>query len=284
MLSVAIGNFDGVHRGHQTIFAAMQTPYREIITFDPHPHQFLHNPNFPLLTPTAEKIRILHEMGLTTRVLTFNQHIAALTPEKFFQEHLLNATKIYIGFNFAFGHKGAGTPVLLQQMALPFGIEVVIMPPALWHDQVISSSNIRKALVAGDVGMATQLLGRPYRLSGSVVTGDKRGRLIGFPTANLALPKDKLVPRLGVYLGYVLFDGKKEPAIANLGYRPTFSGSALRCEVHVLGKKGLDLYGQLLSFDLLEFVRPEKRFASKDDLTHQIEKDVASAQTYFDAN
>ena len=316
--AVALGNFDGVHQGHrqviqpvlafndsailETIPTGIALPvYATVVTFHPHPQEFFTGQPRTLLTPLPEKIVQLDAMGVKQLVLLpFDQQLAALTPEKFVQEILveqLQACQISIGSDFRFGRNRAGTAEELQAIAAAAGIEVKITSLKLLDEKRISSSAIREALQAGDVALANHLLGRPYTLIGTVIKGQQLGNTLGFPTANLQLPPEKCLPRAGVYAVRVQWCEKSDRASAdlsvrpqlgtacevgvmNLGYRPTVNGTQLVAEVHLLNWSG-NLYGQVLSVSLEQFLRSEQKFESLDALKAQIRADCDAAKALF---
>ncbi|MEX0268394.1 bifunctional riboflavin kinase/FAD synthetase [Leptolyngbyaceae cyanobacterium UHCC 1019] len=310
--AVALGNFDGVHQGHrqviqpvlsfnhseidsairETIPMGIASPvYSTVVTFHPHPQEFFSGQPRTLLTPLPEKIVQLDAMGVKQLVLLpFDRQLAALTPAQFVQEILveqLQACQISIGSDFRFGQNRAGTAEELQAIAATAGIEVKITSLKLLDEKRISSSAIREALQSGDVALANYLLGRPYTLVGTVIKGQQLGNTLGFPTANLQLPPEKCLPRLGVYAVRVHWCEKgdrPQPGTAfqlgvmNLGYRPTVKGTHLVAEVHLLNWSG-NLYGQTLSVSLEQFLRPEQKFESLDALKAQITADCDAAKS-----
>ncbi len=290
--AIALGNFDGIHRGHRRVIDPIleiaelfSGRYSTVVSFDPHPRFFFSGQPQPLLTPIAEKARVLADLGLDQLVLLpFTRAIADLSPEEFVVDvliHQLGAEHLCVGADFRFGRNRSGAASDLRRIAESFGVPTEIIP--LFNDdgERISSSAIRRALGSGDVARAAELLGRPYALCGRVVGGQRLGRTLGFPTANLDLPADKLLPAQGVYAGRVSSDGlglDRHPAVMNLGLRPTVSGDRqLQAEVHLLDWQG-DCYGADLRMELLAHLRSEQRFASLDDLKAQIGRDCAQAR------
>ncbi|MGL4622050.1 bifunctional riboflavin kinase/FAD synthetase [Chroococcidiopsis sp.] len=307
--AVALGNFDGLHRGHQQVIQPVVSFGREqgeennfthhstVVTFNPHPQEFFSGQSRKLLTPLPEKAEQLDRWGIEQLVLLpFNRELAALSPEDFVEQILvqqLQAKTISIGQDFRFGKQRSGTAKDLQAIAARFGIPVAILPNYNCEGERISSSAIRQALTEGNVKRAELLLARPYTLQGKVVKGQQLGRTIGFPTANIELPENKFLPRLGVYAVRVLIEGDRldssneniianwelriATGVMNLGYRPTVNGIGLTVEVHLFDWSG-DLYGKAIAVQLEEFIRPEKKFASLDELKAQIAADSAKAR------
>lgn len=289
-------------------------PYSTVVTFDPHPQEFFTGQPKKLLTPLVEKVELLAAMGVEQLVLLpFDRELADLTADEFVEKILvrqLQASRISVGMDFRFGRGRAGTAVDLQSIASSYGIDVTLVPlHNCGEGDRISSSAIREALASGDLRKAHQLLGRPYSLVGTVVAGQRLGRTIGFPTANIELPPEKFLPRFGVYAVQVLVSmlSKSEAGeikypsssyewknpqslirgkasdlsilsgVMNVGCRPTVDGQQPTIEIHLLDWSG-DLYGQILSASLVEYLRPEQKFASLDALKTQIQADCDVAR------
>ncbi len=282
--AVAIGNFDGMHLGHQALLkklveTAQANHLRSaVMTFEPHPREFFSAATAPTrLSSLREKLEHFAEAGVeNTYVCRFNQAFAKLSPQQFMQMILqdsLNAQSILVGDDFRFGAMRAGS--VLDFTAAKFNL--VSLPQVDLQEARVSSTRVRLALAAGNLPAATELLRRPYSISGKVVHGAKRGRELGFPTANVHMWHER--PALtGVYA--VKLDGLN--AVANLGVRPTIAGTAkLMLEVHVLDFEG-DLYGKHVHVEFLHKIREEMKFASLDALKAQIKKDVAVARDLFE--
>lgn len=290
--AIALGNFDGVHRGHQRVIrtlieAAPLDCYRSIITFSPHPQAFFTGKKRLLLTPEAEKRALLCHYGIEqVIVLPFTQQLAQLSPLEFIEQILIQQLQVKVlsvGFNFGFGRGRSGTAEDLRTLCAAFGIPVYIVPPYCHSGARVSSSAIRAALATGDVELARELLGRPYTLTGTVVYGQQLGRQLGFPTANLAIPPDKLLPRRGVYACRVTAASFNRPqlGVVNIGVRPTVAGRAVTTEVHLLNWQG-NLYNHELTLHLEAFIRPEMQFAALADLQSQIARDCQAAATLLE--
>lgn len=284
----ALGNFDGVHRGHRQVIepivlSAGGQLVPTVVTFHPHPQEFFSGQHRTLLTPLPEKVSCLRAIGVEQLVLLpFDRELASLAPQQFVETILvkqLQVRQVRVGQDFCFGYKRSGNSTDLQAIAAQFGISVEIVPLYTENDQRVSSSAIRQALEAGEMAAATRLLGRPYKLLGEVVSGQQLGRTIGFPTANLAVPVEKFLPRSGVYGVWVEgADITPLPGVMNLGMRPTVNGLAQTIEVHVLDWSG-DLYGKSLTVCLEKFLRPEQKFDSLDALKRQIQRDAEQARS-----
>ena len=303
--AVALGKFDGVHRGHQRVIqpilhksADTERIYPTVITFLPHPQEFFTGKPRTLLTPLDEKVRHLELLGVEQLVLIpFNKELSALTPEQFVEQIIvekLQASRISVGQDFCFGSNRSGTAMDLQVLAAKYSIPVTIVPLethegdlSLQEDDTrISTSVIRQILEAGDIERANLLLGRPYTIQATVVKGQQLGRTIGFPTANLQLPEDKFLPQLGVYAVRVsalpLPDTtlNNYPGVMNIGNRPTVNGTHLTVEVHLLDFYG-DLYDRKLEIKLEKFLRSEQKFDSLEALKSQIQLDCNIARKFF---
>ena len=289
---LALGNFDGVHRGHQTVIAAAGAIARSlgaphgVLTFEPHPRQVFRPDDAPFrLTPLRVKARELEALGADLLFsLHFDAEFAQRSAENFVTEILVSALAVrhvVVGYDFVFGRGRAGTVAFLKDMSTRHGFGVdVIEPVADSGTEVISSTRIREHLVAGQPGDAARLLGRAWEIDGRVEHGDARGRTIGFPTANLMLG-DYLRPAAGVYAVRAGIERGHQTewheAVANIGTRPTVGGTDLRLEVHLLDFAG-DLYGSHLRVALVEHIRPERKFASFDELKQQIAADTVTAR------
>lgn len=290
---LTIGNFDGVHRGHQAVLAqlgAMAQAYRLpslLITFEPQPQEYFvpwRAP--PRLTRFKEKMMALSRLPIDRVLcLRFNQSLARLAPEVFIEELLvaaLGARYVVVGGDFRFGHERRGDLAMLRQAGRRFGFEVAPMETCAIEGRRVSSTWVRAALGMGDFATAQALLGRPFKLCGRVVAGDGRGRGLGFPTANITLRR-RSVPLSGVFVVQVYgIANKALPGVANIGTRPTVDGtrSSALLEVHILDL-AQNLYGFEVEVEFLRKLRPEQRFESLEALTTQIMRDTDEARAYF---
>ncbi|MDJ0893933.1 MAG: bifunctional riboflavin kinase/FAD synthetase [Alphaproteobacteria bacterium] len=292
--AVALGNFDGVHRGHAAVIglagAAAQTSSAPlgVVTFEPHPRQIFQPTTHPFrLTPLSAKTRLIAELGVDLLyALPFDLAFSQITAEAFIHDVLVGAlgvTHVVAGYDYEFGHKRVGNVALLERAAGDglFGFT----PAAAVHaedGEVYSSTRIRTFLEAGSPERATELLGRPYAIEGVVLRGDRRGRSIGFPTANVD-PGEYLRPAFGVYVVRVrLTDGRWFGGVANFGQRPTVDGFKLLLESHLFDCDE-DLYGSEIRVELLHFIRTERKFDGLDALKAQIAADSESARAWLEA-
>jgi riboflavin kinase / FMN adenylyltransferase len=267
--AVALGTFDGVHLGHRRVIEAAlgAGPQATVVTFDPHPRTALGN-RVELISTLPRRLELIESLGVTeTLVLPFTPDLALLTPEEFARSVLepLGARIILTGSNFRFGRGRAGDVELLARL----GFDTRPVPLV----EGVSSSWIRQLVQAGDVGAAAALLGRPAEVEGTVVAGDARGGTLGFPTANLAVPAELLVPAFGIYAGEAL--GHR--AATSIGVNPHYGGEERRIEAFLLDYEG-DLYGERLVVELWDRLREERAFASEEDLVEQIARDVEAAK------
>lgn len=290
---VTVGNFDGVHLGHQALVREAVAEARAasgtsvVLTFDPHPARVLSPERAPAALMTLEqKGEALSDLGVDRlAVLPFTRELADRSPEEFARQVLgesLSARLVVVGSNFRFGRRRAGDVSQLEALGRAIGFEVRGLPP-VWHDGApISSSRVRQALADGAPGAARDLLGRDFFVDGRVVRGDGRGRTIGVPTANLVVANETL-PRAGVYAARVRTpDGSERLAVVNLGVRPTFAGEGTTLEAHLLDFEG-DLYGAALRVRFVERLRDERRFPGIEALRAQIGADVAEARRLLGA-
>jgi riboflavin kinase/FMN adenylyltransferase len=283
---VAVGNFDGVHRGHAALVDVARAMASRVggpvvpVTFDPHPLQLLAPDRYqPPLTTVAERARLLQTVGADhVIVLRTTPELLALSPEYFFETLVARAIRargVVEGFNFRFGHNRAGSNDTLRALCVKTAIEFQEVPAFELDGRPVSSSRVRDAVAAGDMTEATTLLGRPYRLSGVVGTGMKRGRTIGFPTANLH-EVATLIPVDGVYAVSVTTATGRYAGAAHVGPNVTFGEHVRQVEVYLIDFSG-DLYGQELSCDFVARVRGTQKFSSVDELVGQMRRDVERA-------
>ncbi len=289
---VAIGNFDGVHRGHRAVIetakniADKSNAPSGVLTFEPHPRRVFSPDSPPFrLTPFRIKLRRLGALGLDLMVsLRFNQALYTKPAEQFVRDVLvdgLGVSHVVVGYDFVFGAKRSGDVNLLQRLGAELGFAVTVMEPVTHDDDVYSSTIIRVNLETGRARRAAELLGHWWEVEGRVRSGDRRGRTIGFPTINLALKPHALRPALGVYAVYVgLVDGAKttwHEGVANIGNRPTFGGQGVLLEAHIFDFDQ-DIYGRLARVALIEHLRGEVKFDGIGALKSQIEKDGVQAR------
>lgn len=287
---VTIGNFDGIHLGHQAILSRLVERARALrgtstlVTLDPHPAKVLRPDQAPLMIlPLSERIRLVEAAGVERMlILSFTLPFSRTPAETFVEDVLvrgLRCKEVYLGRNFRFGRDQEGDVELLERLGPKFGFTAEGVPEVRYKDFRISSTLVRSTLMDGEVALARKLLGRPFALLGTVVHGDGRGRTLDFPTANLQV-ENELIPRDGVYITRTLVDGSAYPAATNIGRRPTFGEHLRVVEAHLLDFSG-DLYGRRLRLEFLRRLRGEQRFAGPEELRSQIRRDVAKVRSYF---
>ncbi len=286
MAVVATGFFDGVHPGHRLVIDTLLSQARSrgeesvIVTFWPHPRAVLQSgaDSLRFLCSQTEKMALLRSLGVDRiETVPFSRQFAALSAGEYIDMLVsrFGCSSLVLGYDTRFGREQAG-PEQIAAIAPAKGLEAVIAPPLLIDGVPVSSSRIRSALEQGDVALASRLLGRPYRLHGVVVCGDRIGRTIGFPTANMKLYEPlMLVPRNGVYQTEVEVEGNKHSGLTNIGTRPTVGGSGLTIETHILDFDEM-IYGLDITVDFLSRIRDERHFSSLSELQAQLHSDRAS--------
>ncbi|WP_175638887.1 bifunctional riboflavin kinase/FAD synthetase [Metabacillus schmidteae] len=289
---LALGYFDGVHKGHQKVILKAKEIAEDsglksaVMTFHPHPLVVLRKQeDIEYITPLNEKIRLIEQMGIDFLfVVEFTKEFASLLPQQFVDEFIinLNAKHVVAGFDFTYGHLGKGSmetmPFHSREQFLHTTVEKLTD-----HDRKVSSSLIREVIHRGDVTYAEILLGRPHSVNGTVIHGDKRGRTIGFPTANIEVEENYLLPPTGVYAVSILVEGKSYEGVCNIGYKPTFKDEqAIKpsIEVHIFDFQN-EIYGKNVSVYWYKRIRSEQKFHNVDELIAQISKDKEQSQEFF---
>jgi riboflavin kinase/FMN adenylyltransferase len=284
---LTIGVFDGVHAGHRYLLDKLQQRAAErsllsgVVTFNPHPQSVLHpGSQLPWLSNLEDRIKAFQELGVdTVVVLTFTPRVAELSARDFMSllKKYLNMRGVMVGPDFALGRGREGNINLLRTLGneMQFSVEVIL--PYTIDGQVVSSTLIRQALIQGDMKRVEKLMGRHFHLKGKVVTSAKRGRLLGFPTANLEIKPQQALPDNGIYATLTQVDGKAFPSATNIGSRPTFGEGRKMVETHLLNYEGT-LYGKEIRIEFVQRLRDEQRFPSPEELKTQIEKDVREVQ------
>ncbi len=291
-LFLAIGVFDGMHRGHQAVISTSTSHARSgngtplVVTFDPHPVKVLRPNDAPhLLTATQHKIALIRDLGVDhLLVINFDKKFAATPPEKFV-EHLVAHSKplreICVGHEWSFGKDRRGNLDLLKELGARFHFDVVGIPPVKVSGAVVSSTAIRQAVEKGDFATAAVMLGREYTILGTVKAGEKLGKKLGYPTANLSAHSEQFPPN-GVYLAEAWIQGVLYHGVVNLGYRPTVSGgrSERVLEIYLLDFNR-DIYGENVEVRFVRYLRPERKFDNLEALVRQIDADVQQARELF---
>jgi riboflavin kinase/FMN adenylyltransferase len=295
---LTIGNFDGLHVGHRAIMKTILARARDlggeavVYTFDPHPRKVLHPDRAPrLLTTLDQKFELLEEMGVDVVIVEpFDRSFAEIEPGTFVREYIhqrIRPMEVYVGYDFRFGRDREGSMRLLTETGPRLGFSVTIIPEVTIDGRDVNSTRIRELLGQGDVREAHRLLGRPFCTRGIVVEGLRRGRTLGFPTANLA-PQNEVLPDAGVYAGWVRFlddgdpsRGSEIPTVTNVGLRPTFDDDVgFVAEAHLIDFEG-DLYGRRVDLTFERRLREERKFTGPDALKEQIGRDVSEARRWL---
>lgn len=290
---LTIGNFDGLHRGHQALLKSVvqmatdKSGTASVLTFDPHPITVL-SPGTPLrlLTTMEDKLTRFQDAGIEhVLCIPFDKAFAALTPEAFVCKILrdqIGVREVLVGEQFAFGAGRSGRMVDLLRLSKSAGFVVHAVPPIRVEDEIVSSTRIRVMVQAGEVGRAARFLGRSYDLAGTVVHGAQRGQALGWPTANIRLPQHRVIPADGVYATTAVWNGRSLDSIAYIGTRPTFGDGERLLEVYLLDEQ-CDLYGQEMSVRFVERLRGDQVFPTPEELSRQIEVDVLRARELLKA-
>jgi riboflavin kinase / FMN adenylyltransferase len=290
---VTIGNFDGVHFGHQQLFRTVVEKARThegtsiAITFDPHPLQVLLPGGIKLISTCEQKIELIEMSGIDALlVIPFTREFATTSADAFVSELLvgkLGVRELVVGYDYAFGKGRSGNIEFLRSRGEHLGFPVTVVDAFYKNGQLVSSTRIRELVQAGDMTGAQQLLGRFYQIRGTVQVGKQRGgKVIGFPTANLKFNEEDLVPKHGVYVTQVICQGRSYGGILNIGYNPTFADEQLVAETHIFDFNE-DIYGQPIKVNLLQFLRSEKKFSGAAELAEQIGRDVIVAKAILAA-
>ena len=287
---IALGNFDGVHKGHQEIIrrtvrsAEAAGLDSAVFTFSNHTSSIL-GKGEPVknILYAEEKIRIIEEMGVDHLInIPFTREILSLSPEQFVKEILvdtLNIREAYCGFNYSFGYKAQGTPEVLMHEGLKYGFGIHVQEPYTIDDIVVSSTYIRQLIAEGRMEECTKFMGRMYAIGGEVVVGNRLGRTIGFPTSNLIIDENMVTPPNGVYITCCTYNGVKYPSITNVGIKPTIGEYNKNVETHIFNFDQ-ELYGKEIRVEFIRRTRPEKKFDSLDDLKDQIRSDCIAAKAF----
>nr|WP_321464870.1 bifunctional riboflavin kinase/FAD synthetase [uncultured Desulfobulbus sp.] len=285
---VTIGNFDGVHLGHQKLFEHVVTRARQdqgvsvAVTFDPHPLKVLSPKGIRLISTTQQKIELIERAGIDVLVIIpFSRDVAVTTAEEFVDQVLLGRIgmrDLVVGYDYAMGKGRQGDTNFLQGQGREKGFSVLVMPAHYEQGNLVSSTRIRELVAEGKMRDVRRLLGRYYQIRGDVQWGRQRGGTqLGFPTANLNLSEEDLCPKRGVYVTEVIYDGRQYGGVSNIGYNPTFGDTGLVAETHIFDFNA-DIYGRPLKINLLRHLREEITFDGIDALAEQIRRDIQVAQ------
>ena len=286
--ATAIGNFDGIHMGHQHILQILGEEAQKknllslVLTFSPHPERFLGKKKVRMIQTIDQRLRAIKKNNISMAVvLPFSQSIANLSSREFIKKIMIDSLgtrTIIVGENFRFGRNREGNIEVMEKLSSSLNFDFSSIPARKKNGNIISSSLIRTLLLKGEIEEANRLLGHPYEIEGTVIQGQSRGINLGFPTANVS-SANEILPE-GVFLSKVNLKGNKQPALTNIGRRPTFQQKKINIESHIIGFSG-DLYGRNLEIQFLKKLRDEKKFETAGQLAEQIARDVAQAKKYF---
>jgi riboflavin kinase/FMN adenylyltransferase len=287
--AVGLGNFDGIHLGHQKLLAKLKDLSVKknlksvIITFEPHPSKVL-NPQKAdqLIMTSSQKESIMRSFGIDFLVFSpFTTEFSKINYRDFIYDHLIlkyNAKLIIVGYDYRFGYKGEGNASYIEEICRDEGIEVMIVPPVTYEGKIVSSTLIRSLIRRGAVRKARELLGRYFSIKGKIIYGDRVGTKLGYPTANVSIPADVILPACGVYAVLVSRGSKTYQGVANLGYKPTFNGKEIRLEVHIFNFDQ-EIYGEEVKVEFIENIRKEVKFNNVEQLVAQVKNDSLTAKS-----
>ncbi len=289
---LTIGVFDGVHLGHQRLISELLNQAKKrkmisgVVTFRHNPEKLLsHHNKLPFLTDIEERLDLLKQEGVSMIIpLSFTPELAQLSARRFVTllQKYLNMCGLVVGEDFALGKEREGNTDNLKKLGRSMSFDVIVVPPLAINGETVSSTTIRKALAAGDMLKVRELTGRPFNLTGKVVTGYGRGVSLGFPTANLEIASEHVLPPDGVYAGRAYINGNVYPSMVNIGKNPTFGVNKRTVEAYLMNYHG-DLYGSDLQLDIISRIRGEKKFDSIDELKRQVAEDIRQGKKILDA-
>lgn len=282
--SIALGNFDGLHEGHQRLIQKVVSYAKEnqlmssVLLFKSHSRDVISNHATKILTSLDRKLALLEQMGVDAVFLKeFDREFMSMPPEKFISDFLLNtchASCVVVGYDYRFGYKATGDVAFLEKGSLTMGYRLFVESPIKDEENFISSSRIRNLIIEGKVEEAAELLTRPHTVEGVVVKGVQRGRTLGFPTANISLSDNYVIPANGVFYTRICIDGKSYASLTDIGTNPTFENSDnIKIETHILDFSD-NIYDKRVSVSFLRFIRPDITFSGSEELIRQIEQDI----------
>lgn len=281
--AVALGNFDGIHLGHQKLINYMVNRSKEIgvkpslLLFKNHTKKTISRNSPKIITINEQKFKIAEDLGVEIiYLLDFDENIMKLSGEKFVEDIILdkiNAKLVTIGFDYRFGFKASGDANYLIELGKKYDFEVKVVEPVYVDDKIVSSSRIRELISEGKVEEARKNLGRPYSFIGKVIPGSKRGTELGFPTANIQLLDNFVIPKTGVYLTNTIINNVKYVSATNIGYNPTFDENKLKIETHILDFTD-NIYGKNIEIEFIKFIRDDIKFNNPKDLIRQMKQDI----------
>lgn len=288
--AVALGNFDGVHVGHQKLISTMISKGKEmglkssLLLFENHTKTVLKKVEQKLITPFDHKLKILESMGVELIFkMIFDETIMRLSPEDFVKKILidkLNCKAVVVGYDYRFGHKASGDAIYLKELGKKYGFHVTIIEPVYIENKVVSSTEIRELLLSGKLEEARKMLGRNYSIVGKIVPGKKIGNKLGFPTANIEPLGNYIIPKYGVYDTNTIIDNKSYLSASSVGFNPTFNDKSLKIETHILDFNE-NIYGKTIELEFVRYLREEEKFSDLSQLIKQIEADIMKVKTRY---
>ena len=286
----ALGNFDGIHLGHQKLIKIMIDRSKELglksslLLFEQHTKVTTDNSQPKIITTNEQKFKIAEDLGIDiVYIMKFDKDIMKLTAEEFVENIIvdkMNAKLLVVGFDYKFGHKALGNSETLLKLGRKYDIEVKVIEAIESDEVIIGSTEIRKLILEGNVYKANKFLGRPYSMTGRVITGKNRGNTLGFPTANIDVDPNHVIPKNGVYKTNTIYNGKSYLSATNIGFNPTFNEGVLKIETHILdfNKK---IYGEDIEIEFIDFLREDIKFHSRDDLINQMNIDIDNIKNKY---
>lgn len=281
--AIALGNFDGIHIGHQQLIKTMISKSKELgiksslLLFKGHTKTTIEKNKPSMITNNQQKFKIAEDLGIDIiYLLDFDDKIMRLSGEEFIRDIIIekmNGKLLVVGFDYRFGHKASGDSEYLKVLGRRYNIDVVVLEPIYKDNQVISSSIVRELIANGNMLDATNILGRPYSIIGKVIPGKNRGNKLGFPTANIEPIDNYVIPKNGVYITNTIIDSKRYMSATDIGYNPTFDEDILKIETYILNFEG-NIYGKSLEIEFVDFLREDIKFESKEALIEQMKKDI----------
>lgn len=281
--AIALGNFDGIHIGHQKLIKTMIAKSRKLgiksslLLFENHTKATIDSNKPKMITTNEQKFKIAEGLGIDIiYIVKFDEKIMKLSAEEFIRDIIIekmNGKLVVVGFDYRFGYKASGNAEYLLDLGRKYNIDVEVLDPIYDNNKVISSTTIRELIIDGDMIKVAEVLGRPYSIIGEVISGKNRGNKLGFPTANIEADNNYVVPKNGVYMSNAIVNGKKYISATNIGYNPTFNENMLKIETHILGFEGI-IYGETIEVEFIEFLRDDMKFENKEDLINQMKIDI----------
>lgn len=281
--AIALGNFDGIHIGHQQLINAMISKAKELgiksslLLFKNHTKTIIDNNKPNIITSNEQKFKICEELGIDIiYLLDFDDSLMKLSGEDFIKNIIMNKMNgklLVVGFDYKFGYKASGDSSYLLELGEKYNIDVIVLDPVYKNNEIISSSAIRKLIVLGHINEVTKMLGHPYSILGKVVTGKNRGNKLGFPTANTEPIDNYVIPKNGVYITNTIINNKRYLSATNIGFNPTFDENILKIETYILDFSE-DIYGQIIEVEFIDFLREDIKFQSKEELINQMNLDI----------